>query len=192
MALHAGVVERRDRREADHPVALERRHQAADALGEGGRVGLELLVVDVDAVQVVLLDYAGEGGDGVLDPRVDGGDAEEHRAAAHGGAAEADGHPHVRVALLDGGDGRGCEDRVLPEDAELAVGRSWGVRGGGVVDDEGEDEVELNSRVDGHVAELNTVEDGADVLPEEVGVCCCGRWGMEGQESWEKNGWDEL
>uniref|UniRef100_A0A0A8YNE4 Uncharacterized protein n=1 Tax=Arundo donax TaxID=35708 RepID=A0A0A8YNE4_ARUDO len=26
MALHVGVVERRHRRELDHPVALERRH----------------------------------------------------------------------------------------------------------------------------------------------------------------------
>jgi len=193
MALHVGVVERRDGRELDHAAALERRHQAADALGEGGRVDLELLVVDVDAVEVVLLDDAGEGGDGVLDPRVDGGDVEEHRAAVHGGAAEADGDPHVGVALLDGGHRGGAQHRALPEDVEPAVGRGGRLRGGGVVDDEGEDEVEPDAGVDGHVGELDAVEDGPDVVSEEVGVCRGGRhWGMEGQKRREESYCDEL
>ena len=60
---------------------------------------------------------------------------------------------------------------------------------------EGEDEVELDVGVDQHVAELHTVEDGADVVAQEVGVCCAGRWGMEGDNKgsiWEKNGCNEL
>jgi hypothetical protein len=179
MALHVGVVERGDGREADHPVALERGDQAADALGEGGRVGLELLVVDVDAVQVVLLDDGGQGGDGVLDPGVDRGDVEEHRAVVHGGAADADGHPHVGVALLDGGHRGGRQHRVLPEDVELAVGRRGRLRRGGVVDHEGDDVVEADPRVDGDVGELDAVEDGADVVPEEVGVRCGGHRDMD-------------
>jgi len=179
MALHVGVAVRRDGRELDHAVALERGHQAADALGEGRRVRLELLVVDVDAVQVVLVDDAGQGGDGVLDPGLHGGDVEVHRPVVHGGAAEADGHPHVRVALLDAGHRGGGEHRVLPEDVELPVGRGGRLRGGGVVDDEGHDEVESDSRVDGNVGELDAIEDGADVVPEQVGVRCAGHWDMD-------------
>jgi hypothetical protein len=90
----------------------------------------------------------------------------------------------------------GRQHRVLPEDAELPVRRRWRIGCGGVVDDEGEDEVQLDVGVDRHVAELDTVEDGADVVAEEVGVCCCGRWGMEEGDdkgsSWEKNGCNQL
>ena len=103
MALHVGVSERCDGHELDHPVALERGHQAADALGEGGRVHLELLVVDVNVVQAVLRDDASHRGHNVLDPRVDGDDVEEDRAVVHGTTVETDGHPHIRVALLDAG-----------------------------------------------------------------------------------------
>lgn len=192
MALDLGVAEGRDGGELDHPLGLEHRDEAADALGEGVRVDLELLVVDVDAVQVVVLDDAGEGLDSVVYPRVDGGDVEEDRAVVHGGAAHADGHPHVGVALLDRRDGRRGEHRVLPEDVELAVGRGRRVRLGGVVDDEGEDEVEPDFRIDWHVGELHAVEVGADVVPEEVGVYCRGHWSLEGQKGREEDYSNEL
>lgn len=157
MPLHLIVVEGRDGGEGYDSALLQLRHQPSYALREGVGVGLEVLVVDVDAVQVVLLDDAGEGSDGVVDPGVDRGRGEVGEAPADGVATEADREAHVRVAALDGGGTRGGQVLAVPEDVEVAIGGGGGVEGG-VVDGEGEDEVELDAGVDGDVGEADAVE----------------------------------
>lgn len=161
MALDRVIGVRGDGCEGNGATALEGAYQPSDALGEGSRVSSEALVVDVDAVEVVLLDYRGEGGNGVGDPGIWVGGSEVDSAVRNGGTSEAHGDLDFGVARLDGGDLGGSEVVGVPVDVELAVGRG---RGGVVVDGKGEDEVELDARVDWDVGEPDAIEQSSDVL----------------------------
>jgi hypothetical protein len=173
--LHRVVLERRDGGgNVRHPL-LELGQQAADALDEGVHVGAggEVLVVDVDAVKPVRVDDPFDGSDGIAHPRVDGTRGEYGlHDVLHAVAADPGHDRDVRVGSLDGGHRGGGERVRVPERGEHAVGRRG--RGllvhGGVVDGEGEDEVEAEVGVDGHVRELDARGLRADVLTEQVPV----------------------
>lgn len=136
MALHLVVLEGRDGGEGDCAAGLQRRQQPPNALRERLRVCHEVLVVDVDAVEVVLLDYARQRGEGVVHPGVDGEGYEVDGDVAEGVASEAEGDLGVGVAALEGCHvGRG-ESGGVPRGGEDAVGGE--VRGReGEVDGEG-------------------------------------------------------
>jgi hypothetical protein len=132
-----------------------------------------VLVVDVDAVEPVRVDDPFDGSDGVAHSRVDGTWGEYGLDdVLHAVAADPGHHGDVRVSSLDGGHRGGGERVRVPERGEHAVGRRG--RGllvhGGVVDGEGEDEVEAEVGVDGHVRELDARGLRADVLTEQVPV----------------------
>jgi hypothetical protein len=171
--LHVRVGEGRDGGEGDDAAGPERAHEAADALGEHlGRLALpEVLVVHVHPVEAVAGEDGRERRHGVADPGVDGGRAERGVGAEHGVAAEAERDAGVGGGALEGGHGGRGEVRLVPEHGEAAV-RGHRRRGGvggvrGVVDGEGEDEVEVHARVHRHVRERHVLALRADVLAEQ-------------------------
>jgi hypothetical protein len=169
------VLERRDGGGDVGHRLLELCQEAADALDERIHVGAvgEVLVVHVHAVQPVPVNDARERRHGVGHPRVDGGRGEDGiDDVQHAGAAEPRHDGDVRVRGLYSGHGGGGQVARVPERAEHPVGRHRLrlLPHGRVVDGEGEDEVEANEGVDGHVGELDAGGLRADVLAEQVAV----------------------
>lgn len=167
MALNLVVVERRDRSERNDAVLLQSRDQLPDAVRERARVSFEVLVVDVDAVEVVLLDDLRQRGDGVGDPALRRRRVEVRGLAV---AAQAERYPDVGVLALDGGDLTGAEIVRVPEYVELAVRRRWGRRLRRVVDGERKYVVELDARVYRDVGEPHVFELCSEVFSEHVRV----------------------
>lgn len=170
MALHRGVVERRDGGKGDGSPLLQLDDEPADAVGEDAGYGLEVLVVDVESVEVVEGDEGGEGVDGVGDLGIASDGGEVSGLGVDGVAAEAEGELGVGVEGFGGEDGGGGEIGGVPEGCEAAVGGevvSGRGRGLAVVDGEGEDEVEIDRRVDWNVGKLDAHELCADVFLEQ-------------------------
>ncbi|KAH0449808.1 hypothetical protein IEQ34_020500 [Dendrobium chrysotoxum] len=93
------------------------------------------------------------------------------------------------MSFLYGGDVRRGEIGRVPKHTEISVCRRRRRCGGGVINSEGEDEVEVNAGVYGDVGELDVFELRSDVLGEVVGVL--GSGGRREEEGHDEDGWEE-
>lgn len=130
-----------------------------------------MLVINVDAVEVVFLDEHGEGRDGVVDPRSDGIGIAEGTTLADGVTAKAKGYLDIVVLGFDAPDLGGAQIIRVPKDVKLAI-RGVVRVGGGVVNYKGDEEMELGTGVYGDVGELDVIVLEPDVFSEDLGRRC--------------------